>query len=341
MPGFCRLGLLSRVSPLPSPVYRNRRYTACFLYLTSTLPYTSEFRPKLVSVNPVRSFEYPSFYQSLTRVVPKSTGEGGTRFVDHNPPRKTMLTPSCPERILRRVPLSLVFPLHTTIPPVSPLFPLDTKNRGVLRHPSSQTRATVLPGRAFILAGENMRKLLIAITIVVVGTVAFAEKSHAPKFDSEKIRAHVKFLASDELEGRGMNQKGGDLAADYIAAQFKIYGLKPAGENGTYFQNVPMVGVSTLPASTFALVPDSGGQLNLKSSRRLRHHQRSPDRVRRYRRTHRLRRLRHLCSGIPVGRLQGLRHQGQGRSPVRQRTHLRRSEILQGQSTHLLRPLDL
>jgi len=110
-----------------------------------------------------------------------------------------------------------------------------------------------------------MRKTLLAITIVVFGTAAFAEKIHAPKFDPEKIRAHVKYLASDELEGRGMNQKGGDLAADYIAAQFKSYGLVPAGENGTYFQQVPMVGVKTLPETTFSLVPNAGAPLGLKA----------------------------------------------------------------------------
>jgi Zn-dependent M28 family amino/carboxypeptidase len=110
-----------------------------------------------------------------------------------------------------------------------------------------------------------MRKVLIAITIVVFGTAAFADKSHAPKFDSEKIRAHVKYLASDELEGRGTGQKGGDLAAYYIAAQFKSYGLRPAGENGTYFQQVPMVGVKTLPSTTFALVPNTGEPLDLKA----------------------------------------------------------------------------
>ena len=110
-----------------------------------------------------------------------------------------------------------------------------------------------------------MRKVLIAITIAILSTAALAEKSHAPAFDAEKIRAHVKYLASDELEGRGTGQKGGDLAADYIAAQFKSFGLKPAGENGTYFQQVPMVGMKTLPGSTFALVPNTGAPLDLKA----------------------------------------------------------------------------
>src|SRR6202008_4238916 len=110
-----------------------------------------------------------------------------------------------------------------------------------------------------------MRKFWIPVAAIVLATsVVWAAKSHSPKVDAEKIRAHVKHLASDELEGRGTGQKGGDLAADYIAAQFKSYGLPPAGENGTYFQNVPMVGVKTLPGTTFALAVKNGAPLDLK-----------------------------------------------------------------------------
>ena len=72
--------------------------------------------------------------------------------------------------------------------------------------------------------------------------------------DPQNIRAHVKFLASDLLEGRGSGQRGGDIAADYIATQFALYGLKPAGDQGTYFQNVPMVAVKTLDETTFSFV---------------------------------------------------------------------------------------
>jgi hypothetical protein len=110
-----------------------------------------------------------------------------------------------------------------------------------------------------------MRKSLITLLLLIAGAAAFAAKTTTPSFDPERIRAHVKYLASDELEGRGVGQKGGDLAADYIAAQFKSYGLKPAGDNGTYFQQVPMVGVKTLSATTFTLVPDSGAPLELKA----------------------------------------------------------------------------
>jgi len=83
--------------------------------------------------------------------------------------------------------------------------------------------------------------------------------------DAEKIRAHVKFLASDLLEGRGTGQRGGDIAAEYIATQFALDGLKPAGDDGTYFQNVPMVGVKTLAGTSFQLAPASGDAVTLKT----------------------------------------------------------------------------
>jgi Zn-dependent M28 family amino/carboxypeptidase len=83
--------------------------------------------------------------------------------------------------------------------------------------------------------------------------------------DAERIRAHVKFLSSDLLEGRGTGQRGGDIAAEYIATQFALDGLKPAGDDGTYFQNVPMVGVKTLASTSFKLVPASGESVLLRN----------------------------------------------------------------------------
>jgi Zn-dependent M28 family amino/carboxypeptidase len=73
----------------------------------------------------------------------------------------------------------------------------------------------------------------------------------------ERMRAHVKFLASDLLEGRGVATRGGDLATEYIATQFALSGLKPAGDNGTFFQNFTMVG--TEPQST-QMTADGNGK---------------------------------------------------------------------------------
>src|SRR5881227_238507 len=84
------------------------------------------------------------------------------------------------------------------------------------------------------------------------------------KIDPERIRAHVRFLSHDLLEGRGTGQRGGDIAAEYIATQFALYGLKPAGDNGSYMQKVPLVGVTTLPEqSSFVLEPAKGSPMKL------------------------------------------------------------------------------
>src|SRR5882757_1161952 len=80
----------------------------------------------------------------------------------------------------------------------------------------------------------------------------------------ENIETHVRFLSHDLLEGRGTGQRGGDLAAEYIATQFALYGLKPAGDNGSYLQKVPMVGVTPGDDTRFTLVPEHGSSLGLK-----------------------------------------------------------------------------
>ena len=80
----------------------------------------------------------------------------------------------------------------------------------------------------------------------------------------ERIRAHVRFLSHDLLEGRGTGQRGGDIAAEYIATQFALYGLKPVGDNGTYLQKVPMVGITPSQETTFSLIPASGSRITLK-----------------------------------------------------------------------------
>ena len=96
----------------------------------------------------------------------------------------------------------------------------------------------------------------------VAGLPPAAEQAMAA-IDPEKIRAHVKFLASDLLEGRGTGARGGDIAAEYIATQFALYGLHPAGDNGTFMQKVPMVGIATQDDTTFTLVPDKGEAMSL------------------------------------------------------------------------------
>jgi Zn-dependent M28 family amino/carboxypeptidase len=82
--------------------------------------------------------------------------------------------------------------------------------------------------------------------------------------DAHRIAEHVRFLSNDLLEGRGTGTRGGDIAANYIASQFALYGLKPAGDNGSYLQKVEFVGVKTLPATSVSLQPARGATLDLK-----------------------------------------------------------------------------
>jgi Zn-dependent M28 family amino/carboxypeptidase len=84
------------------------------------------------------------------------------------------------------------------------------------------------------------------------------------RINPERIRAHVRYLSHDLLEGRGTGARGGDIAAEYIATQFALAGLKPAGDNGTYMQKVPMVGITPEPQTSFSLIPAKGSAINLK-----------------------------------------------------------------------------
>jgi Zn-dependent M28 family amino/carboxypeptidase len=90
--------------------------------------------------------------------------------------------------------------------------------------------------KAFLGAGGAL--------LVAAGMMAASDTLSA-----DRIRAHVRFLSSDLLEGRGVGVRGGDLAAEYIAAQLALAGAKPAGDNGTYFQKVPLVGIETSPSA--------------------------------------------------------------------------------------------
>ena len=112
-----------------------------------------------------------------------------------------------------------------------------------------------------IAQSENSPKKTTSVP-QVAGLPTAAEQAMA-MVDPERIRAQVKFLSSDLLEGRGTGARGGDIAAEYIATQFALYGLKPAGDNGTYMQKVPMQGIATQDDSTLTLAPAKGEPMNL------------------------------------------------------------------------------
>ncbi|WP_294326031.1 M28 family metallopeptidase [uncultured Sphingomonas sp.] len=57
------------------------------------------------------------------------------------------------------------------------------------------------------------------------------------------MKAHVMFLASDAMRGRDAGSPEYDIAANYVASQFYAAGLRPAGDDGSYLQKVPLIKV--------------------------------------------------------------------------------------------------
>jgi len=93
----------------------------------------------------------------------------------------------------------------------------------------------------------------LALPLVVLPAMGQVPPAVQQSFDElrgDAIRAHVKFLSSDLLEGRGPGTRGDALATSYIASQFEAMGLQPAGDNGTYFQPVSLLGITTDPDKT-------------------------------------------------------------------------------------------
>src|SRR3989454_7189686 len=88
-----------------------------------------------------------------------------------------------------------------------------------------------------------------AVVCIVFAITLTAQRTQTlPSPISENaLRAHIKFLSDDRLEGRGTGARGGELAALYVAQQFEAMGLKGAGAKGSFWQPVSLVGVKADP----------------------------------------------------------------------------------------------
>jgi Zn-dependent M28 family amino/carboxypeptidase len=95
-----------------------------------------------------------------------------------------------------------------------------------------------------LLAALALSTLLACNQAPVAEAPAPASAPAGPAEDEIQDAAlvqHVQTLASDEMEGRAPSTPGGQRAAEYIADQLEAIGVEPAGENGTYFQQVPII----------------------------------------------------------------------------------------------------
>jgi Zn-dependent M28 family amino/carboxypeptidase len=103
-----------------------------------------------------------------------------------------------------------------------------------------------------------MRLPTITVTILALAAHSIPAQEPSPAhiasaelaITEPALRGHIRFLASDLLEGRGPGSRGDELAQAYIAAQFESLDLKPAAPGGGWFQPVPLVGVTAhVPAT--------------------------------------------------------------------------------------------
>lgn len=85
----------------------------------------------------------------------------------------------------------------------------------------------------------SLSLLLAAATPAASAPAHGGKPSRTPvEISSPALASHIRFLADDLLEGRETGTRGFDIAARYVAAQFQAIGLEPAGDGGTYFQNI-------------------------------------------------------------------------------------------------------
>src|SRR5690349_13053210 len=112
--------------------------------------------------------------------------------------------------------------------------------------------------------GQRNKIGLIGLMILTTAAAVAQRPSRSPKIQSQiredALRAHIKFLSDDRLEGRGTGARGGELAALYCAQQFEAMGLKGAGAKGSFWQPVSLVGVKADPKTELRITGAKGSE---------------------------------------------------------------------------------
>jgi Zn-dependent M28 family amino/carboxypeptidase len=110
-------------------------------------------------------------------------------------------------------------------------------------------------------------RFIVPVILIAAIAVMLVAQAQAPRgmpagngpaldeIQASQIKAHLRFLSHDLLEGRAPSTRGGQLAAEYLASQLAAIGFQPAGDNGTYFQNVPIVESVVEPSFTLTAGP--------------------------------------------------------------------------------------
>ena len=108
---------------------------------------------------------------------------------------------------------------------------------------------------------RSRRSVLVPCLILAIAAVVGAQPASQGGINSiqpDALKEWLSYVASDELQGRQIYTEGLGLAAAYIADHLKEWGVKPGGDNGSYFQTVKVVGVRT--TSRASVTVDVNGQ---------------------------------------------------------------------------------
>lgn len=93
--------------------------------------------------------------------------------------------------------------------------------------------------------------LLLAVVLLAPGHSRSAEANPPDaamnSIKTSDLRRHIKTLSSDKFEGRAPGTRGETLTVEYLVREFKQLGLQPGNPDGTYFQDVPLTGITSQP----------------------------------------------------------------------------------------------
>ena len=118
-----------------------------------------------------------------------------------------------------------------------------------------------------------LSKLILPISVALTLGACDKSKTNSDKESQNKVKPpissavdlgrRIETLSSDAFDGRAPGTKGGQLASQYIADEMAAAGLKPMGENGTYFQPVELTATTLLPSSSMTI--QKGEELVMES----------------------------------------------------------------------------
>lgn len=106
--------------------------------------------------------------------------------------------------------------------------------------------------------------LLLALVWAAALCVQSARAFSPATISADNLTAHIKLLASDEFQGRRTGTVGMELAAQYLEQEFALFGLLPAGDNGTYRESFPVVIGGHLGTDNHMTVTQAGEQRALQ-----------------------------------------------------------------------------